>query len=185
MRLNLGCGNSKIDGYLNVDSQEACAPDQVVDLETFPWPFEDNSVDEIVMSHVLEHLGETKEIYLSIIQELYRICKADAEFNIKVPHPRHDDYITDPTHVRPILPQQFHLFSKRLNAEWRDEGYANTPLADYLDVDFEVEDVQWVPADEWIERLQSGKVSSDELATRAQHEYNILKEIQIKLRVVK
>jgi hypothetical protein len=42
-----------------------------------------------------------------------------------------------------------------------------------------------VPADEWIERLQSGKVSSDELATRAQHEYNILKEIQIKLRVVK
>jgi hypothetical protein len=117
MRLNLGCGNSKIDGYLNVDSQEACAP--------------------------------------------------------------------DPTHVRPILQQQFHLFSKRLNAEWRDEGYANTPLADYLDVDFEVEDVQWVPADEWIERLQSGKVSSDELATRAQHEYNILKEIQIKLRVVK
>ena len=185
MRLNLGCGDNKMTGYLNVDSQAACAPDKVVDLEIFPWPFDDNSVDEIVMSHVLEHLGETKDIYLSIIKELYRVCKAGAEINIKVPHPRHDDFIIDPTHVRPILPEQFHMFSKRLNAEWREGGFANTPLADYLDVDFEVEDVQWVPADGWMERLQSGEVTSGELADRAIHEYNILKEIQIKLRVVK
>ena len=156
MRLNPGCGNNKIEGYLNVDSQESCAPDQVVDLETFPWPFGDNSVDEIIMSHVLEHLGETKEIYLLIITELYRICQPDAEINIMVPHPRHDDFVTDPTHIRPILPQQFHLLSKRLNAEWRDEGFANTPLADYLDVDFEVEDIQWVPADDLVESLQKG-----------------------------
>ncbi|MBT3989479.1 MAG: methyltransferase domain-containing protein [Rhodospirillaceae bacterium] len=185
MKLNLGCGNNKLEGYLNVDSQQLCAPDQVVDLEVFPWPFEDNSVDEIVMSHVLEHLGETKEVYLAIIKELYRICQADAEIRINVPHPRHDEFIIDPTHVRPILPEQFHLFSKRLNAEWREAGYANTPLADYIDVDFEVEDVQWVLADDMLEKLQSGEISSDDLATRAQHEYNILKEIQIKLRVVK
>lgn len=185
MRLNLGCGNNKMAGYLNVDSQQACAPDQVVDLEAFPWPFEDNSVEEIVMSHVLEHLGETKEIYLSIIKELYRICKPGAEINIKVPHPRHDEFVIDPTHVRPILPEQFHLFSKRLNAEWREEGYANTPLADYLDVDFEVEDVQWVLSDDMLEKLQGGEIDSAELANRAIHEYNILKEIQIKLRVVK
>ncbi len=95
MRLNPGCGNNKIEGYLNVDSQESCAPDQVVDLETFPWPFGDNSVDEIIMSHVLEHLGETMEIYLSIITELYRICQPDAEINITVLHPRHDDFVTD------------------------------------------------------------------------------------------
>jgi|TARA_B100000315_G_scaffold256942_1_gene304255 SAM-dependent methyltransferase len=185
MRLNLGCGNNKMDGYLNVDSQAACLPDQVVDLETFPWPFDDDSVAEIVMSHVLEHLGETKKVYLSIIKEIYRICQPDAEINITVPHPRHDDFVTDPTHVRPILPQQFHLLSKRLNAEWRDEGFANTPLADYLDVDFEVEDVQWVPADDLVDRLQSGDISSTDLASRAMHEYNILKEIQIQLRVVK
>jgi len=185
MRLNLGCGNNKIDGYLNVDSQAVCAPDQVVDLEIFPWPFDDNSVAEIILSHVLEHLGETKETYLSIIKELYRICRPDAEINITVPHPRHDDFVTDPTHVRPILPEQFHLFSKRLNAEWREQGYANTPLADYLDVDFEVEDVQWVPADDLVERLQKGEITSTDLATSAMHEYNVLKEIQIKLRVVK
>ena len=83
------------------------------------------------------------------------------------------------------MPEQFHLFSKRLNAEWREQGYANTPLADYLDVDFEVEDVQWVPADDLVERLQKGEITSTDLATSAMHEYNVLKEIQIKLRVVK
>jgi len=40
--------------------------------------------------------------------------------------------------------------------EWWDEGFANTPLADYLDVDFEVEDIQWVPADDLVESLQKG-----------------------------
>ena len=37
MRLNLGCGNSKIPGWTNVDKIGACSPDQVVDLEAFPW----------------------------------------------------------------------------------------------------------------------------------------------------
>lgn len=185
MKLNLGCGYHHLDGYINVDSQPACEPDQVVDLETFPWPFGDDSADEIVLSHVLEHLGQTTEVYLNIIKELYRVSRKDAVIRIAVPHPRHDDFTIDPTHVRPILPEQFHMYSKKNCRQWREDGAANTPLADYLDVDFEVEDVQWTPSDPWVAKLQSGDVSSADLADMAQHQYNILKEIHITLRTMK
>jgi predicted SAM-dependent methyltransferase len=157
----------------------------VVDLEQFPWPFDDNCAEEVVMSHVLEHLGETSQTYLAIIKELYRICRNGARIEIKVPHPRHDEFANDPTHVRAILAEQFQLFSKAANKKWQEQSYANTPLADYLDVDFETEDIQWTPDDIWVQKLQAGKISSSDLAEMAQHQYNILKEIHITLKVVK
>jgi predicted SAM-dependent methyltransferase len=165
--------------------QESCNPDRIVDLEVLPWPFEDNAAEEVVLSHVLEHLGESAKIYLGVIKELYRICAPNAVVRIAVPHPRHDDFLTDPTHVRPILPEQFHMFSKRRNAEWRAGGFANTPLADYLDVDFEVEDVQWVIEGLWMQRLQAGEIDKDRLAELARTQNNVLKEAKITLRVKK
>lgn len=185
MKLNLGCGDKKLPGFVNCDAQASCEPDRVVDLESLPWPFDDNCADEIVLSHVLEHLGESSKTYLGIIKELYRVCAPDAVVRIAVPHPRHDDFLTDPTHVRPILPDQFHMFSKRKNAEWRKAGYANTPLAEYLDVDFEVEDVQWAVDDVWMARLQAGEIDKDRLAELARTQNNILKEAKITLRVKK
>jgi predicted SAM-dependent methyltransferase len=185
MRLNLGCGSSHFDGYLNVDKEASCNPDKVQDLEVFPWDFEDDSVDKISMYHVLEHLGETSTVYLKIIKELYRICKSGAVIDIKVPHPRHDDFITDPTHVRAIMPSQFQMYSKRVNKEWRKGGFANTPLADYLDVDFEVEKVEWVFDGKWIQCLKAGEVTSAELTNMSEHQYNIIKEIQIRLKTIK
>jgi predicted SAM-dependent methyltransferase len=185
MKLNLGCGHTKLDGFVNCDVQASCSPDRVVDLESLPWPFEDNAADEVVLSHVLEHLGESAKVYLGVIKELYRICAPNAIVRIAVPHPRHDDFLTDPTHVRPILPEQFHMFSKRMNAEWRAGGFANTPLADYLDVDFEVEDVSWTLEAEWLRRLQSGEIDTAKLAELARAQNNVLKEAKITLRVKK
>ena len=185
MTLNLGCGNHKLDGYVNCDIASACNPDRIVDLEQTPWPFEANVAEEVVLSHVLEHIGERTATYLAVIKELYRVCADGAVVKIAVPHPRHDDFLTDPTHVRPILPEQFHMFSKRHNRDWREEGFANTPLAEYLDVDFEVEDVQWVPDDLLAPAIKSGELSIDELAHMARHQNNVLKEAKIVLRVRK
>jgi len=78
-------------GYVNVD--KFGNPDILLNLETFPWPWDDNSVQEIILSHVLEHLGRTTEIYLDIIKELYRVCAAGAYIYIVTPHPRHDTFI--------------------------------------------------------------------------------------------
>ena len=63
MKLNLGSGSKILKGYVNVDKFQYYNPDVVHDLEKFPYPFENNSVDEILLSHVLEHIGQNPEIF--------------------------------------------------------------------------------------------------------------------------
>ena len=76
LKLNLGCGENKLQGYINVD--KFGEPDIKYDLESFPWPWEANSVSEILLIHVLEHLGKDTEVYFGIFKEMYRICKHGA-----------------------------------------------------------------------------------------------------------
>lgn len=80
MKLNLGCGDKKIAGYINVD---ICgSPDQKCDLTQFPWPFADNSVEEVFSEHFLEHVLD----YESTILEMHRILKKDGILHFKVPY---------------------------------------------------------------------------------------------------
>src|SRR5262245_14771360 len=111
MRLNLGCGFDQRAGFLNVDKMPACRPDLVVDLEALPWPWPDDAADEVVLRHTLEHLGQSPELYLGIVKELWRVCRNGATVSITVPHPRHDNFLGDPTHVRAVTPQGLELFS--------------------------------------------------------------------------
>src|ERR1044071_4631068 len=163
MKLNLGCGQHKLPGYLNVDKYPACAPDQVVDLEALPWPFPDASADEVVMNHVLEHLGQPTQTFLGIMQELYRVMKPGALLHLGVPHPRSESFLGDPTHVRPISPAVLSLFSRRGNQQCKERGWANTPLAFYLNVDFEIEKTTHVLTPRWQRKLDSGAITMDEL----------------------
>jgi len=183
MKLNLGCGHERLDGYLNVD--RVGAPPFTWDLETFPWPWPDSSADEVRLHHVLEHLGATTATYLRIIQELYRVSRDGARVLITVPHPRHDDFLIDPTHVRPILAESFQLFSKRKCLEWAKRGASNSALALWLDVDFEIVSVAHTPDPMWMAQLQAGKVKAEELSVMAQQIHNVIKETSVELKVVK
>ena len=185
MRLNLGCGNRKLEGYLNVDSAPACRPDSIVDLERFPWPWPDGSADEVVLRHVLEHLGADTAVYLKVMQELYRVCAPGAAITVTVPHPRHDDFLSDPTHVRPILPQGLEMFSQARNWEWAAKSHANTPLGQYLGIDFEVVSVNMRPDEPWRSELQAGRLTTQGLARAVRQFNNVIKEIEIVLRAVK
>lgn len=54
MRLNLGCGTHKADGWYNVDIFPDVEPDLVADAVTLNLP--DESVEAVYLGHVLEHL---------------------------------------------------------------------------------------------------------------------------------
>jgi len=183
IKLNLGSGQNPLPGFINVD--KFGNPDVRHDLETFPWPWHDNSVNLIVLNHCLEHLGATTPVYFRIFQEMYRICAPDAKINIAVPHPRHDDFINDPTHTRIITPNSLRLFSKKLNRKWEIENYANSPLGLFLDVDFELESYIYKLDPEWQSKVDEGKCPEPILFRAIKRYNNVVKEIQMILRVVK
>jgi len=185
MNLNLGCGNKILEGYTNVDKYDYYNCDVVHDLETFPYPFEDNSVDSILLCHVLEHIGQDPKIFNNILTELYRICKPEALINIIVPHPRHDDFISDPTHVRPITVLGLSLYDKEQNEIWQSSGAANTPLGLILGIDFKIENVQYQVEDEIMKKYNSKELTKEELEHLMKHHNNVIKQTTIKWRVKK
>lgn len=81
MKLNLGCGPDHRPGFVNVDFRSPC--DQVVDLSKLPWPFADESADEILMLDFLEHFPYRKTE--QIIQEVWRVLKPGGTVDIQVP----------------------------------------------------------------------------------------------------
>ena len=181
VKLNLGCGFDRRREFVNVD---ICGdPDIRVNLETFPWPWKDNSVDEVLLRHVLEHLGAEEEVHFNVLKELYRVCADGAAVNIFVPHPRHDDFLDDPTHVRVITPGGLRLLSKANNREWIENGCSNTPLALYLDVNFEIAGVDYILDPVW-EKLLDGK--GCEIKRQAGKRYNnVIREVQILMKAIK
>jgi hypothetical protein len=185
LRLNLGCGRNPMPGWVNVDRASAAAADVIVDLESDSWPWADNSVDEILLHHVLEHLGERNETFLAIIQELYRVARPGAKITVVVPHPRSDDFMNDPTHVRPITPAVLRLFDQSVNREWAAAGHSNSPLGLYLDVDFRIKSMHFLPDEPWLTRLNTGEITRDQLAEAERGFCNVIKEITIVWEAVK
>jgi SAM-dependent methyltransferase len=82
MILNLCSGDYPIPGAVNVDFMTFREVDYVCDLTKIPWPWKDNSIDKIYITHGLEHF----EDHVSVLNECYRILKVGGILEIIVPH---------------------------------------------------------------------------------------------------
>lgn len=185
LKLNLGCGASRLPGYLNVDSQALCQPDVLCDLEQTPWPWPDDSVDAISLVHVLEHLGRDPQVYLSIIKEMWRVCVDGALVHLVVPHHRHDNFHSDPTHVRPVTALGLALFDRQQCLAWQAQGYANTPLALYLGVDFRIASLQYDLEPAWQAEIDQGRKTLQQVMQEAHHASNVITQMRVQWRVCK
>ena len=185
MKLNLGCGDKKLEGFMNIDKESLCNPDQIVDLEVFPWPFENNTVEEVNMEHILEHIGASTDAHRKIMQELYRICENGAKLRVVVPHPRSDSYLTDPTHVRPITHNTLNMYSKKECRQFIEKGWATTPLALYWDIDFEIKSVISQLFPDWINKFKNNELTQKEIEFAMNTYNNVINEIEVILQVIK
>ena len=183
IKLNLGCGRNKLAGFVNVDKYADA--DRLHDLEVFPWPCPDSAADEVVLNHVLEHLGATPAIFRGVLRELYRVCAPGAKLRIVVPHPRHDDFLGDPTHVRAITPELLSLFSRRNCELWAKQGAANSPLALHWGVDFEIRETHLVLEEPWASDASAGRIDQSGVDRAVKRYNNVVKEIRMTLEAVK
>lgn len=121
MRLNLGCGEEILDGYVNCDLLDLPGVDVVHNLMNFPYPFEDESAEYIKAKDLIEHLDhyatvptgvqihedDTEEstygqapTIIAFIEECHRILKPGGTLWIQTPRFDAEFLWIDPTHVR-------------------------------------------------------------------------------------
>lgn len=173
-RLNIACGQQKMEGFVGIDKVKTDATDIVFDLETYPWSFiPDNCVDEITISHYVEHVKDLPKF----MDEIYRIVKSpyvnkegekvSSKVTIICPYYSSMRAMQDPQHVRPISEASFLYYNK----QWRD-----TNKLDHYgiksDFDFSY-GYQVVP--EWANRSQESR----DFAIR--HYLNVITDIYVTL----
>ena len=184
-KLHLGCGTKLMPDYINVDKYGS--PDILKDLEELPWEWDDDSIEEVLMIHVLEHLGQSTEVYLGIWKELYRICKNNALIRITVPHHKHEFFFDDPTHVRAVTPLGLQLFSKKNNLKWIQLGAANSPLGIYLDIDFDLIRTEIKPSADWfnLHPEEREKLNLNRLIQESKIYCNLIEQYTFTLKTIK
>ena len=123
--------------------------------------------------------------HFNIMKELYRICCDQANIHISVPHPRHDDFLADPTHVRPITTLGLSLFDLDLNKKWQKIGAANTPLAMIHNVNFKIIKNEVVLDSKYLKLLEDKKISKNELNETIEKYNNVVKQTNYILKVLK
>jgi SAM-dependent methyltransferase len=129
LKLDLGCGINKRAGFIGVDRRQFEGVDQVANL-LGAWPWADESVEEINMSHVLEHFTGHERV--RIFNEMHRVLVKGGKATITTPHWCSNRAYGDFTHMWPPVSEMLYFYVSRdwrlKNAPdnditWNPEGY--------------------------------------------------------------
>ena len=217
MNLNLGCGNIILPGprpghhsaidealyaepdWINADRNPASGVNQVMDAFRYPWPFKDASFDNVLLTHIVEHipheikltkqtLGEpltetqlrwrlenAQDGWYAFMAEVYRVLKPGGIAHILSPYAWSQGAMTDPTHTRFITEQ---TFTHSLGMETVDSE--NAPFTyNNLGVKYEIVDTPLFRITELFQHLSD---DPDALQLALQTQINVAYEIYVKLR---
>lgn len=131
IRLDIGCGKNKREGFHGVDVLQFDTVDTVLDVRETPWPWADGVVDEVHCSHFVEHLSGAERV--PFFNELYRVMKKGARAAIITPDWSNDCAYGDPTHQWPPMSRWYPLY---LLKSWRE---VNAPHCGYIcDFDYAI-----------------------------------------------
>jgi SAM-dependent methyltransferase len=136
LRLDIGCGPNKKEGFHGVDITQFKGVDTILDSGSHKWPWADDSVDEVHCSHMLEHLTWEQRVFF--FNELHRVLKKGATAIVIIPHWCSNRYYGDPSHKSPMSEMAWAYLSKdwrKVNAPHVDMESAPGPLAYSCDFD--------------------------------------------------
>jgi len=83
MKLHLGCGKRYIKGFVHIDLRKMDHIDYCSPVENLDF-LDDESVELIYASHVLEHFGRHE--YRDVLREWYRVLKPRGILRVAVPN---------------------------------------------------------------------------------------------------
>lgn len=175
IKLDLGCGQNKREGFFGVDIANTDDSDLVCDLAQFPWPFDDDSVEEACCSHYVEHtypVGGPHDGLIAFMNEVWRICIHGAKVNIVHPYALSSRAFQDPTHTRFIPEATWFYFS----ADWRKtNGLDHYPIT----ADFAIDGISNGWHDLWLSRADAARTWA------AGHYWNVVSDLSVDLRAIK
>lgn len=109
--VDIGCGANKTGkDWFGVDYRALPGVDLVQDLEIFPWKLPSESFNTAVSNHVIEHINPCKGIFISFMNEAWRILKPEGEFLIGCPYATSVGMFRDPTHCNFINEETWSYF---------------------------------------------------------------------------
>lgn len=152
LKLDLGCGNNKKEGFFGVDIvKEGTQADVECDLLEFPWPFDAESVGEMFSSHYVEHIPQ--KLRPLFFEEAYRVLSIGGKFMIVTPFAWSNRAIQDFTHEwPPICPETYLYF----NRAWRELNKLNYGHYD-LKCDFEIETCNFILNEDSVKKTNEEK----------------------------
>ena len=104
-KLNLGCGKDYRQGYINADISYEVGADIVFDM-TGGTLYSYDTFDEILVNNSLTQIASSND-FISVMNELWRICKPTGFIQIRVPYALHECAWQDPKDCRRFTDQSF------------------------------------------------------------------------------
>lgn len=124
MKINLGCGRRKLEGFINVDKNPNVHPDIVADVTIIPWEWaKANQADLIFSDNLFEHIRE--EPLNKVIQECHRVLKPNGFLQIIVPLTAPDNFMvvfSDPMHVNHNFTMETYDYYDHRHPRWKNYG---------------------------------------------------------------
>jgi len=96
VKLDIGSGRSKLEGYQTLDNDPSVGANIIADIEDY-LPFDNKSIDEIRAHSILEHIDTRNKV--KVMAEFYRVLKFGSILDIKVPIAGTSQSYQDPTHL--------------------------------------------------------------------------------------
>lgn len=113
MKINLGCGEKLLDGWVNVDKYPIDATVIQGDISE-GLSFPDSVADEILMDNVIEHCQSIPEV----MKEVHRLLKKGGKLHLYTPHYTSNSSWRDPTHIHHLSYFSFDMFCKERNRHY-------------------------------------------------------------------
>ena len=113
VKLNIGSGEKRIEGYKNIDKYPSEHTDMFGDLDDV-IDLPDACAEEILLDNVIEHVDSV----VNAMKELRRLLKPGGVLHLYTPHFTSHSSWRDPTHRHHLSYFSFDMFCKTRNAHY-------------------------------------------------------------------